>query len=173
MDAPPSIFDLDSVHEDPDAGERALSLCRGCPVRTPCLDYAWGNEPYGIWGGKDAVTRRRERGKPLADRAERAEASRLRARLRMGVTAGTIALEYGVSVRTVMRWKAAAGLIDHKVAPVEGHGAGPQGAGALRNIQARTVAGDVGAAAAPRAAESAQGTPGAAHPSPSRVDLAA
>lgn len=31
---------------------RAKSICRTCPVRQPCLDYAVRiREPHGIWGG--------------------------------------------------------------------------------------------------------------------------
>lgn len=39
--------------------ERAKSICRRCPVRTPCLEYAvrW-REEHGIWGGTDPEERR-------------------------------------------------------------------------------------------------------------------
>lgn len=31
---------------------RAKDICRTCPVRRPCLDYALQiREPHGIWGG--------------------------------------------------------------------------------------------------------------------------
>jgi WhiB family redox-sensing transcriptional regulator len=31
---------------------RAKAICRTCPVRRPCLDYAIRiREPHGIWGG--------------------------------------------------------------------------------------------------------------------------
>jgi WhiB family redox-sensing transcriptional regulator len=31
---------------------RALAVCRRCPVRLPCRDYAVSaQEPWGIWGG--------------------------------------------------------------------------------------------------------------------------
>lgn len=31
---------------------RAKEICRTCPVRQPCLDYAISiREPHGIWGG--------------------------------------------------------------------------------------------------------------------------
>lgn len=35
-----------------DNGHAAARACRGCPVRTECLDYALANdEREGIWGG--------------------------------------------------------------------------------------------------------------------------
>jgi len=33
-------------------------LCRGCPVRQECLDYALKYEPLGIWGGMTEKERR-------------------------------------------------------------------------------------------------------------------
>ncbi|MBX3285185.1 MAG: WhiB family transcriptional regulator [Actinobacteria bacterium] len=31
---------------------RAKEICRTCPVKRPCLDYAVAiREPHGIWGG--------------------------------------------------------------------------------------------------------------------------
>ncbi len=38
----------------------ARALCRTCPVREPCLEYALRvQEPHGIWGGCTAGERRR------------------------------------------------------------------------------------------------------------------
>ena len=38
----------------------ARALCAGCPVRTPCLEYALDvREPHGIWGGLTQLERRR------------------------------------------------------------------------------------------------------------------
>ncbi len=38
---------------------RAKSICRICPVKAPCLDYAIEiREPYGIWGGLTEAERR-------------------------------------------------------------------------------------------------------------------
>jgi WhiB family redox-sensing transcriptional regulator len=37
----------------------AKEVCRGCPVRTECLEYALGNsERFGIWGGLSERERR-------------------------------------------------------------------------------------------------------------------
>jgi WhiB family redox-sensing transcriptional regulator len=38
---------------------RAKSICRGCPVRTECLDHALRvGEMHGIWGGLNEFERR-------------------------------------------------------------------------------------------------------------------
>ena len=38
----------------------ARALCRACPVRRECLDYALAvQEPHGIWGGMNELERRR------------------------------------------------------------------------------------------------------------------
>ncbi|MCW2880521.1 MAG: transcription factor WhiB [Sphaerisporangium sp.] len=39
--------------------ERAKTVCRRCPVRMPCLDYAvTTGQEHGIWGGADPDERR-------------------------------------------------------------------------------------------------------------------
>lgn len=38
----------------------ARALCRRCPVEDDCLEYALRvQEPYGIWGGRTELERRR------------------------------------------------------------------------------------------------------------------
>lgn len=37
----------------------ALSVCRTCPVKDPCLRYAIDNNEIGIWGGTTGKQRRR------------------------------------------------------------------------------------------------------------------
>lgn len=38
----------------------AKAICRTCPVREPCLEFALGTgEKYGVWGGLDVGERRR------------------------------------------------------------------------------------------------------------------
>jgi hypothetical protein len=40
----------------------AKAVCRACPVRDDCLEYALTNaEPWGVWGGLSADERRVER----------------------------------------------------------------------------------------------------------------
>lgn len=55
---PPSHFE---VKQEKDAREDAArALCRQCPVRQDCLDYALTvQEPHGIWGGLNELERRR------------------------------------------------------------------------------------------------------------------
>ena len=44
------------------AQHRAKSVCRGCPVRTECLNYALSRpEKYGVWGGLNEEERAAER----------------------------------------------------------------------------------------------------------------
>jgi WhiB family redox-sensing transcriptional regulator len=46
--------------EDKDAREeRAKAICRTCPVREPCLEYALRiREAHGIWGGLNEIERK-------------------------------------------------------------------------------------------------------------------
>jgi WhiB family redox-sensing transcriptional regulator len=38
----------------------AKAICDGCPVTAQCLDFALATrQEFGIWGGKDAIQRRR------------------------------------------------------------------------------------------------------------------
>jgi len=54
----------------------ARSICRGCPVRIQCLDYALqSGQKHGIWGGMTESQRRRLRRRshpsnPSSDRNE-------------------------------------------------------------------------------------------------------
>lgn len=50
--------------------EVAKAVCRGCVVRTECLDYALSvPERFGVWGGLSAKERSRIRGQRLRDGA--------------------------------------------------------------------------------------------------------
>lgn len=48
--------------------EKAKSVCRPCPVKTQCLEWALDHENWGVWGGTSAYERRQI----LASRAEEA-----------------------------------------------------------------------------------------------------
>ena len=54
-DAEPDTF---FESRDPAAVREAKSICRSCPVRTPCLERALTREPgYGIYGGHTPTER--------------------------------------------------------------------------------------------------------------------
>jgi len=60
----PSLFF--GVNDSDD--ERAVAVCRDCPVQEPCLAYALrAREPLGVWGGVPADERQR-----MAQRRRRA-----------------------------------------------------------------------------------------------------
>lgn len=103
-------FAVDDSVEDPHGAAFAKSVCQGCPLRQRCLDYAMEHEPYGIYGGFDAVERLARRGRPIPSYEERVEAAKVRAMFATGLTAEEVAQRYGVVRRTVERWRAAAGL---------------------------------------------------------------
>jgi len=50
------------------AGAQAKAVCKGCEVRTPCLEFALEHgEPEGIWGGLNPQERRKLRVRQIAD----------------------------------------------------------------------------------------------------------
>lgn len=45
-----------------ESSSEAKAVCRGCPVRQKCIDFAVENgEKFGIWGGLSEKERRRNR----------------------------------------------------------------------------------------------------------------
>lgn len=46
----------------------ALAICKTCPVKQPCLQYALDNSERGIWGGTSQKQRRRMLREKLATR---------------------------------------------------------------------------------------------------------
>lgn len=57
--------------EDVGDVNHAKSICKTCPVREDCLEFALTtNEDHGVWGGTSARERRRmRRRRAIADRA--------------------------------------------------------------------------------------------------------
>ncbi len=54
---PPSTFERKD--EKLERESRAKDICRTCPVRNPCLEYAVRiREPHGIWGGLNEAERK-------------------------------------------------------------------------------------------------------------------
>ncbi|MDH2412946.1 WhiB family transcriptional regulator [Nocardioides sp. CER19] len=74
LDHDPELWFADS----PQDVEHAKALCRGCPVRTRCLDGALARrEPLGVWGGElfqqgTVIPRKRPRGRPRTNFTEMA-----------------------------------------------------------------------------------------------------
>lgn len=106
---------------------RALAVCAGCPVRTPCLAWAMEALPHGVAGGLTEDERRRSRSRRSSRRRRQRVAARVveqqsarrrsdramiigagRAALAEGVPREEIALALGVTRRTVERWAATA-----------------------------------------------------------------
>lgn len=44
----PEIFDIDGRE---DHGETAKTVCRACPIKLQCLDWALQHEDHLVWGG--------------------------------------------------------------------------------------------------------------------------
>ena len=65
---PPSNFERKEERRRREA--KAKDICRTCPVRADCLEYALMiREPHGIWGGLNEAERRAilvERGVPVS-----------------------------------------------------------------------------------------------------------
>lgn len=54
---PPSTFERKKDRQLREA--RAKDICRTCPVKVECLEYALSiREPHGIWGGLNEAERR-------------------------------------------------------------------------------------------------------------------
>ncbi len=54
---PPSTFERKD--EKLDRESRAKDICRTCPAKEPCLEYALRiREPHGIWGGLNESERK-------------------------------------------------------------------------------------------------------------------
>jgi WhiB family redox-sensing transcriptional regulator len=57
-DRPPALF----FPSDGVGVEIARKVCEGCPVQTPCLEYALSESiEHGVWGGSSERERRRIR----------------------------------------------------------------------------------------------------------------
>lgn len=98
----PALFESSA----PSDVRQARNICGGCPVAAVCREWAMANEAWGIWGGTTPADRDALRGYPLLMTPEdRAEADLLRERVMRGDKAADIAGDYGVTRRSVERWK--------------------------------------------------------------------
>jgi len=68
---PELFFPAGSTGDAIDHIEAAKAVCRGCPVREHCLEFAFEtNQESGIWGGSSEDERRRLRKAWLARRRQ-------------------------------------------------------------------------------------------------------
>lgn len=107
---------------------QAKQICRRCPVRQQCLDYALTTQQgHGVWGGYSERERRRLRSgetiapvirKPGQDLPKRRNEIRdERAELyRQGLTYRQMADTLGVSYDTIRQWASANGLRPNRAA---------------------------------------------------------
>lgn len=62
LDADPELFFPISESNNNPQVQQAKAVCRACPVRDACLDWALrAGEPAGVWGGLTSEERRRRR----------------------------------------------------------------------------------------------------------------
>lgn len=54
----PELFFPERNNDFIQTTKEAKILCRSCPVRLPCLEYALGTDVEGIWGATDERERR-------------------------------------------------------------------------------------------------------------------
>lgn len=91
-----------------ESSEQAKGVCRRCPVRQDCLDWALTkNETHGVWGGlspkeRQAIRRLRGQGpKPPDPRVAPTRHRRVLELTAQGRSNREIALELGVAASTV------------------------------------------------------------------------
>ena len=73
---PDLFFPVGSTGEAVEETQAAIALCRRCPVREQCLEFAMvTNQRDGIWGGMSEEDRRRMRSAWVAARRRRVLAS--------------------------------------------------------------------------------------------------
>lgn len=91
----------------------ALAVCRTCPVRVECLEYAVANRDAGVWGGTTDRQRRKirkDRGIATGTGGRRPDPANVRYRQQAvamrdaGLNSSEIAAELNISRRTVNRY---------------------------------------------------------------------
>lgn len=89
--------------------DSAKALCRGCPFRQPCLEYALRHRVVGIWGATTPEQRQRIRERrriipaPLSFGLGPTRASAIRRMRNQNVPTPTIAERLGVTQEAVNR----------------------------------------------------------------------
>ena len=89
---------------------RAAAICGECPVREMCAAWASLNEVSGLWGGVEQEVRDAKRGgKTFKTMEERREDVEWRTDVASLKPAAELADKWGVSERTIYRWRAEQG----------------------------------------------------------------
>ncbi|MEY4348565.1 MAG: Transcription factor WhiB [Actinomycetota bacterium] len=93
--------------EDLDCIMKAREVCAGCPALAKCKEWAVWHEPAGVWAGMTPGERAPLRkGEPMIDIVETLRIASYEVNLFSGKTVPVLAAEYGVTQRTIYRWRA-------------------------------------------------------------------
>ena len=103
IDADPEIF----FSEEKEDVSKAIAMCNSCPLIASCLEWALRNEEYGIFGGRTPAER-----ETLQVNVELLPATTIQAWKKdrtqiLGSTLKEASSEFGVTERTVLRWRQA------------------------------------------------------------------
>lgn len=99
---------------------RALSICRGCPVRQQCNGYAENVDgKVGVWGGVVRGTPRPQQERFRSVPAEDPRIQRVRDLAERGLSLRETAVAMGVNVRTVSKWRQRAGMSEKREVSAE------------------------------------------------------
>ena len=85
---------------------QAREVCAGCPALALCKEWAVWHEPAGVWAGMTPGERAPLReGEPMIDIVEALRIASYEVNLFSGKTVKELSLEYGVTERTIYRWR--------------------------------------------------------------------
>jgi len=95
-----NLFFPDGKSDETDRLPILRKICKGCPERKECLEYAIKEEiPYGIWGGKTPS----ERGHNLQRDEKKKRNQRVIQLRNKGISTNEIARKVGIRVTQVYR----------------------------------------------------------------------
>jgi WhiB family redox-sensing transcriptional regulator len=95
-----NLFFPDGKSDETDRLPILRNICKGCPERKECLEYAIKEEiPYGIWGGKTPT----ERGYNLQRDEKKKRNQRVIQLRNQGISTDEIARKVGIRVTQIYR----------------------------------------------------------------------